>query len=178
MSDPPGSSPGPGSPEPEQQPPYGSPEPGAQPPYRSPGGGQPPPYGSPGGGQPPPYGSPGGGQPPYGQPPYGQPPYGQPPYVAGEGHGPPRWGTGRPEVETYLIPAILAAFCCCQPTGIVAIVYAVQVSSKLGQGNVHGAMQASEKARFWMITSIVAGLLGYGLLAVGQVFFLSFWVDL
>ena len=42
--------------------------------------------------------------------------------------------------------------------GIVSIVYAATVSSKYNAGDMFGAMEASKKARTWMIASIVVGL--------------------
>ncbi|XP_045204750.2 uncharacterized protein LOC123557378 [Mercenaria mercenaria] len=152
------------------QPPYSQP---GQPPYGQPG---PPPYGQPG--QPPyvqpgqpPYGQP--GQPPYGphwqpgQPPYGQP--GQPPY------GPPGQPystqqvvisqpgqTGmiitQPRPPDYMIPSILACFCCFCPTGLCAIYYAHRASQLAREGDMAEATRMSNNARNLMITSVVIGV--------------------
>jgi hypothetical protein len=48
---------------------------------------------------------------------------------------------------------------CFLPTGIVAIVYASQVSSKIGVGDFQGATKASNSAKTWTIVSVVVGLL-------------------
>lgn len=65
-------------------------------------------------------------------------------------------GTAR--VESYLVWAILVTLFCFLPTGIVAIVYASQVSSKLAAGDHAGAVEASNKAKTWSIVSAVIGV--------------------
>lgn len=61
-------------------------------------------------------------------------------------------------IPTYLVWAILVTLLCFLPTGIVAIVYASQVTSKLQAGDVAGATDASNKAKMWTIISAVAGI--------------------
>lgn len=61
-------------------------------------------------------------------------------------------------VPTNLVWAILATILCCLPTGIVAIVYAAQVNSKLEAGNIQGARAASDNARTWSWVSLALGL--------------------
>jgi hypothetical protein len=56
------------------------------------------------------------------------------------------------------VQAILTTLFCCLPFGIVAIVYASQVSSKWSAGDWQGAQAASARARTWAIVSLVAGL--------------------
>lgn len=65
----------------------------------------------------------------------------------------------RPQVNNYLVQAVLTAFCCCMPIGVVAIVYAAQVNSKLHAGDVGGAQEASEKAKMWCWIAFGAGAL-------------------
>jgi hypothetical protein len=69
---------------------------------------------------------------------------------------------GQPHVPNYLVPAILVTLCCCWPLplGIVAIVYAAQVNSKLNAGDIAGAMAASRNARLWILIALVVGILG------------------
>jgi hypothetical protein len=111
----------------------------------------PPPYGEGdpawGGAQPPPPPPPGwsGQQNPYGQPQYGGSPY---------GYGAP------PKVPNYLVYSILSTIFCCLPAGVVSIVYAAQVNSKLANGDYAGAAQSSKNARTWAIVSAVVGLVG------------------
>ena len=95
-------------------------------------------------------------QPPPQQPPppgYGPPPPGQPP----PGYGPPPMGP-RPEVPNYLVWSILTTLFCCLPFGIVAIIYAAQVNTKLAVGDVPGAMEASKNAKTWCWVSFGIGL--------------------
>lgn len=61
-------------------------------------------------------------------------------------------------VPNYLVPSILTTICCCVPFGIVAIVYASQVNSKLAAGDYSGALEASGKAKLWCWLSFGAGL--------------------
>jgi hypothetical protein len=61
-------------------------------------------------------------------------------------------------VHSYLVPAIFSTICCCLPIGIVAIVYAAQVNSKLQSGDMAGAIEASQKARTWFWVAVVLGL--------------------
>lgn len=78
------------------------------------------------------------------------------------GHLPtPPAGPGRPaqSIPTYLLPAVLVTLFCFLPTGIAAIVFANQVTSKLQAGDIGGAQKASRNARLWVIISVVAGLL-------------------
>lgn len=53
------------------------------------------------------------------------------------------------EVPNYLLQAILCTVFCCQPFGIVAIVFAAQVNGKLAAGDYHGAVSCSNSARTW-----------------------------
>ena len=59
---------------------------------------------------------------------------------------------------TYLVWAILTTLCCCQPFGIVAIIYAANVKSKYDRGDVEGAKKNSERAALWVILAFVVGM--------------------
>jgi hypothetical protein len=61
-------------------------------------------------------------------------------------------------VPNYMVWAILVTLFCFLPTGIVAIVFASQVSSKLAAGDRAGAVEASNKAKMWTIISVVVGI--------------------
>jgi hypothetical protein len=64
------------------------------------------------------------------------------------------------KVPNYLVQAILTTLFCCLPFGIVAIVYAAQVNSKLAGGDYAGALEASGKAKTWCWVSFGLGLAG------------------
>jgi Interferon-induced transmembrane protein len=70
----------------------------------------------------------------------------------------PWQGATTPPIQTYLVPAILVTLFCFLPTGIAAIVYATQVSSKRDAGDYMGAARASKQARMWTIVSLAVGV--------------------
>src|SRR4051812_25644598 len=111
-----------------------------------------PPYAPPGQPSPGPYAPPAGA-------PYGQPGayYGQQQPVPGQ------------TVPNYLVQSILVTLFCCLPFGIVSIVYAAQVNTKLAAGDYAGALDASQKAKTWSMWSLIIGLVftvGYFILMV------------
>lgn len=63
-----------------------------------------------------------------------------------------------PPIQTYLVPAILVTLFCFFPTGIAAIVYATQVSSKRDAGDYIGAVRASKQARMWTLVSLAIAM--------------------
>lgn len=65
-----------------------------------------------------------------------------------------------PTIPNYLVQAILTTFFCCLPFGVVSIIYASQVTSKLERGDVAGAQQASRSARTWAWVAFGVGLAG------------------
>jgi hypothetical protein len=58
-----------------------------------------------------------------------------------------------------MIPAILSTIFCCVPLGVVSIIFAAQVNSKLASGDMAGAMESSKKAKMFMFIAIGGGLL-------------------
>ncbi len=76
---------------------------------------------------------------------------------------------GVPSVSNYLVPAILVTVLCCLPPGIVAIVYAAQVNTKLAGGDVAGAQESARKAKMWCWISAGAGIavmIIYGIITI------------
>lgn len=67
-------------------------------------------------------------------------------------------GATAPSIQTYMLPAILVTLFCFLPTGIAAIVFASQVSSKRKAGDYKGAVRASKRARLWTIASLAVGV--------------------
>ena len=72
-------------------------------------------------------------------------------------------------VESHLVFAVLTAVFCCQPFGIVATIYAAQVSSLVNSGNIPAAQEASEKARKWALAGLICGLVLYPIVILLQV---------
>jgi len=63
-----------------------------------------------------------------------------------------------PAVPNHLVWAILVTLFCCLPFGIVAIVYASQVNTKLNAGDYEGAVRSSQNAKTWCWVSFGIGL--------------------
>ncbi len=61
--------------------------------------------------------------------------------------------------ETYLVWSVLATVLCCLIPGVVAIVYSTMVSSRYYAKDYEGARRASEKAQYWIIASVVLGVI-------------------
>ena len=75
--------------------------------------------------------------------------------------------------KNYLVESILVTLCCCQPLGIVGIVFASQVNTKFTAGDFIGAEQASKDAKKWITWGFVTGLVFMVgvLLVYGAIFF-------
>jgi uncharacterized membrane protein YvbJ len=71
-----------------------------------------------------------------------------------------------PKVEDHLVKSIIATICCCQPFGIVAIVYAAKVGPLLRENNFEAALEASRKANLWSNLAIGLGVLFQALSAI------------
>ena len=66
--------------------------------------------------------------------------------------------TPKANVPNNLVGAILVTFFCCQPFGIVSIVYAAKVNGLLAAGNVQGAIEAAKMSKTWMWVGFGVGL--------------------
>lgn len=71
--------------------------------------------------------------------------------------------TGKPvaasaQVANHMVGAILCTLFCCLPCGIVAIVKASQVNTKLAQGDVSGAENAARSAKTWILVAVILGV--------------------
>jgi hypothetical protein len=63
------------------------------------------------------------------------------------------------QIPNYLVQSILVTLCCCVPAGIVAIVYAAQVNSKVAAGDFAGAQESSRLAKIWSWVGFGLGVL-------------------
>ena len=64
----------------------------------------------------------------------------------------------KPQVETYLLPAILVTTLCSIPFGIVAIYFAAQASGKVAAGDIQGALNSARNAKIWCWIAFWCGL--------------------
>ena len=63
-----------------------------------------------------------------------------------------------PQIPNYLWQSIVVTLCCCLPLGIVSIIFAAQVNSKLAQGDIAGAQDASQKAKMFALIGFGVGI--------------------
>lgn len=61
-------------------------------------------------------------------------------------------------VPNYIVPAIISLFCCL-PLGIVGVIFAAQVNSKVAAGDTAGALDSAKKAKMFSFIAIGLGLL-------------------
>lgn len=67
--------------------------------------------------------------------------------------------------SNYLVFAILSTVFCCQPLGIVSIIYAAMVNSRWASGDQEGAIRASKSAKLWAWVAFASGIvIGLGLM--------------
>ena len=70
---------------------------------------------------------------------------------------PPPAGGSSATVPNYMVPAIISIFCC-WPLAIAAIIFAVQVNTKVQAGDIAGAQEASKKAKMFSFIGIGIGV--------------------
>ena len=84
-------------------------------------------------------------------------------------------GPKGPFTENWLAEAILVTILCCLPFGVVGIIYAAQVNSKLAAGGTEGAEKARTEAAKWTKIGFWVGL-GWIILICIFYFFIGFAV--
>jgi len=78
---------------------------------------------------------------------------------------PPPAGGGSTPIPNYLVPAIVAIFCC-WPLAIPAIVFATRVNSSVAAGNIAAAQEASAQAKKFMKLAFIVGAICWVLLII------------
>lgn len=76
---------------------------------------------------------------------------------------PPSTNAPPANIPNYLVFAILTTIFCCLPAGVVSIIYAAQVNSKIQAGDIAGAMASSKNAKTWAMVSAGVGVAIIGL---------------
>lgn len=84
--------------------------------------------------------------------------YTPPPPPAGNYGGGYTPGPSGAQIPNYLWQSIVVTLCCCLPLGVVGIIFAAQVNSKLAQGDVAGAQEASRKAKLFTMLGFGIGI--------------------
>ena len=64
-----------------------------------------------------------------------------------------------PKPFNWLIPAVLSIVLCCPPLGIVATIFAAQAETKYYVGDYAGAEESANRAKFFLLLSVVFGVL-------------------
>jgi hypothetical protein len=119
-------------------------------------GGSPPASPSPPAGPPAGYGPPQWGQgqsAPPGNPPAGYPPSGYPPSYGVPAYGPPQINNNMAIAVVSLVVGLLGCMITGIP-GLVAVIMASQVNSKLAAGDVNGAVLSARHAKVWAIVGL------------------------
>jgi hypothetical protein len=62
------------------------------------------------------------------------------------------------QIPNYLWQSIVVTLCCCLPLGVVGIIFAAQVNTKLAQGDIAGARDASQKAKMFTLIGFGVGI--------------------
>ena len=79
-------------------------------------------------------------------------------------------------IPNYLIQSVLLTICCCQPFGIVAIIFAALVNSRLASGDTAGALDASSKAKLFFWIGLILALVIWPIVwFIGGAAFLEFF---
>ncbi|MFO0903941.1 MAG: CD225/dispanin family protein [Pirellulales bacterium] len=99
--------------------------------------------------------------------------YGPPPGNPYSSPSPQGGMGGQPaNIKNYMVEAILVTIFCNWMFGIVAIIYASQVNSKLARGDYHGALDSSKKAKFWCLVTLIVTIV-MTVLAIGFVLLMA-----
>ncbi|MFM9134752.1 MAG: CD225/dispanin family protein [bacterium] len=64
-----------------------------------------------------------------------------------------------PPVRDYLLPSILAVIFCAWPLAVFAVYFSIKSNSARKSGDMEQALRASERARLFIVLSIIAAIL-------------------
>jgi hypothetical protein len=73
-----------------------------------------------------------------------------------------------PRIPSHLAWAIVSLLFFFLIGGIVAVVYASRVDSRLASGDIAGAQEASNKAKTWCVVSTVLFVVGVVIVAIAR----------
>lgn len=76
------------------------------------------------------------------------------------------------EINSYLVPAILAMFCCF-PLGILPLVFALQVKGRIERGDIAGARHSANLAKIWSVTFLGIAMVLYFVSIIVGLFYWS-----
>ena len=76
-------------------------------------------------------------------------------------------GPAAPAISNHLGKAILVTLFCFWPAGIVSIVFAARVNSKIRKGDMRGALRSSQKAKIWACVAFALGIPFFSFSALG-----------
>lgn len=62
-------------------------------------------------------------------------------------------------IPSYMAKAIFSMICCCEPLGIVALIFACITNSCIARGDHAGALKASNRADTWGSCAIIVGIM-------------------
>ena len=88
------------------------------------------------------------------------------------GPGTPEITQQLPQVNDFLLWAILTTIFCCWIPGIIALFNASRVNIKLAIGDIDGARRSSEEAKKWVLLTVA---ISAGLLLMGIILCVVFW---
>lgn len=81
--------------------------------------------------------------------------------------------TTRQKPNNHLIMAIVSTLLFFWPFGVVSIVYASKVDTKIKEGNYEEAEEASGKARSWWLASLITAVVGWVIAIIILVLYFS-----
>ncbi len=79
----------------------------------------------------------------------------------------------KPKPNNHLVMAIVSTLFFFWPFGVVSIVYASKVDTRINEGDYKAAEEASNKARSWWLASLIAAVVGWVIAIIIMVLYFS-----